>query len=354
MSKILFIAFVLLLVSCKKDFSYNPEEGMTLGKTSILSKVSLLDSQSAYIKAELELIHFNGLSTPADYSILSVENDTFLENITTIESRTTVNASSANGYRHIFLVNTDNKIWLEEFAPGYYLDRYFKQVEASNSAHVALASYGDNSGNDIIYYTENNTSIFNNSAEFNSESFLTLTRTNHAINDPNYENNETNFLQTLEVLDELIDSLDNYALPGQSLGITVFANGNYHSTSGSDDPLFALLEKTKMKGVTINFISQQDHYHNLLIAGETGGYHFSGTKCEVEPGIYGPCYSAGPDDRGVLLQNYHNLLANAYNRELVTVKLEYMDTLYFQSLNFVEGSIQFDHSRFQYIISKTP
>lgn len=343
---VVFIFIVAALLGCKKDYLFDQEEGMETGSAIVLKGVEVIDIFPEYLTGTAYFVALDGLMSVSDFSDSKVEGVSTDVDVTTIINSYKSTPNSTNGYKNLILINSDRLDWLDTISAGYYMNRYFRQVESNTKTSVAVASIGKDSNFEPVFFSEGST-IFDNSANFNIRSFYEITS-------PKREGELLDLKAILEGLHIALDSISRFKKPNENLAITFFLDGEYDFTSGTKDLLSDLFQKLDLNEIQMNIITGKHGEYDMQFAMYSGGLHQVTNGAINLAGEYVKRDdSQRVTEAGVVLQNLHELLLNRYRRHAVTFRLSYDDIDEFKASNYVFGSLKYNGFVFPITVNKS-
>lgn len=127
----------------------------------------------------------------------SFTNDTigsafYFETQTNINSTSSFSPGAYKPCKNLILINPDNLIWLESFAPGYYLDRYFGLLDLDGNAEAGICEMGKRTDYLPNFYQQSEGQIFGNTSEYNTSNFYAITRTQNSSTSGYLDDTEIN------------------------------------------------------------------------------------------------------------------------------------------------------------------
>ena len=350
----LLIALVFLIFSCEKSpVPYDHEAGMETGNATLLKSVTVIDTFSTYLTARAEFVHFEDLESRSSFTNDIVNSTLYFDTETEVTSTSSYSPTTFKNYRNLILINPDNLIWLESFAPGYYLDRYFNQLETDGSS-AGLCEMGNRTNYEPSFYTENTGNIFGNSAAFNTSSFYDITRTEHTSTSGYDDNTIIDLKAFLQGLDALLDELIPFVDPSEDLVITSFIHGEYGFEAGTETLFETVFQKCWDNNIRINVISYVYNFYDMEIAMYSGGFHLVAGGCfEAETNSYIPCdASQRVSPAGVVLQNLHDLLRGRYTSQVVEFTMSKTDDASYMSSQLIFGALNCNGSDYILTVNK--
>ena len=354
MNKFLFISLLIFSAfSCNKEYTYDEEAGMETGQAYLLKKARVTDTFAFHLNAEVEMIHFNGYSGDYDYSGDEFSGSDAFGSHTEILSSGIQTPTSNSGYKNLILMNTDNLIWLERYAPGYYLERYLDQVDDDPESAVAIGSYATNNEKEFTLYSQGSNGPFNNSPNFNSSVFYEVTRTTNSGHDGLVPPDDINLKKTIFALDAALDSLNDYAEPGVNLAITLFITGGFNFDELIEPHMNALIAKSADYNIPIHIISNSHNEYDVQIALQTGGFYLASFGC-FNASSYERCFDQRVTGQGIVLQNLHYLLRNEYTSHRAQIQMTLSDSTLYPHTPNPFCAINYNNFIFPLVFDKIP
>lgn len=271
--KILSISIFVALItfSCNKEINtWDREEDIEVDTTTLLYSAKYISHIDTQVTLKLDIVTLNGLTSETSYagqyyydSVRSYANHTF------DVSDVSKNSFSATSYTTVFLFDMNQSWWYTQENTGFYLRRYFETVSMTPTAKVGIASFRDAYEYDgsATFHTETPTKYFDNSWEYNINTFYDLID----FNDPGPEGSA---VYSLMKIDETLDQL--IAANGKTgdLSITFFSTGNFYDNEGSDQLIYDIITKALTNQIRINLVGFDYDYESPIrrLALETGGF----------------------------------------------------------------------------------
>ena len=352
---ILGIFLIVVAVSCDKSLvPYDHEEGMEKGNTTLLKSVTLIDTFSTYLTARAEFVLFNELESQSTFDQEVVNDLLIYDTQSEITTTSSFAPTAFKNYNNLILVNTDNRVWMDYFSPGYYLDRYFHQLELQGGSSAGICQLGKEVNYEPQFYVENSGDVFGNSADYNTTAFYDVAGHQEGSSQGYIDSNEIELKPFLEGLDKVLDEIIPYTSPTEDLVITCFMHGVYGFEAGTEDLFTTIWQKCWDNNIRINIISLVYGIYDMELAMHTGGfYHIAGGCFDLGTNQYQPC---DPNQRvsttGVLLQNLHDLLIGRYSSHVIDFNLSMPDVATFQSRQIIFGGLEYNGFTYPLTVNK--
>ena len=274
MIKQLFILTIVLtfLAACKKksDYVYDREGELVTDTATYMLSATYVANTATQLTVELNMVTLNGLQCEETYPTNlfkdTLNDPNYSMDFSNVSSWDVLQATS---YSSALVLNTNNRKWFGDHYMGYYMRRYFEQIEEIPTSRAGIVKLDIVGGDNEMWYDEYPGSHFTNGWKFNTESFYEITRALEGYNSSGQHSNGNNFKVAL---DNLIDDIISDPQAGAEKSITIFTDLDFQGSQASDAENDALVAKAKANGVKINFIGPRLPDLSIRLASETGGF----------------------------------------------------------------------------------